>query len=118
MEWKDFYKKRKFKIETEDRIFKIYIDLRYGIDVKDNPTIKGEIISLEEFDGIAIEFLAKQKLKFLYVLGGEKEKLFVTKMVKSYLKNNDFNLEEEQKINKAYHNFNAVKTDTHSSSRN
>jgi len=75
-----------------------------------------KIITYEEIDHIAMEFLAKQKIKFLYVCGGEKEKIFVTKMVNKFVKNHGFSEKDLKKLTKIFEDFNANrnKEDSHS----
>ena len=75
-----------------------------------------KIITYEEIDHIAMEFLAKQKIKFLHVCGGEKEKIFVTKMVNKFVKNRGFSEKDLKKLTQAFENFNANrhKEETHS----
>lgn len=106
-EWKEFYTMPRFQPQTEDTIFNIYINLKCGVDISTTPTtIKGEIISYQEFDSVAMEVIAKQKLKLIWLLGYKQEKVFVTKMVKSYIKNKKFSIEEEKEINEEYNNIN------------
>lgn len=68
---------------------------------------KFRIITYEQLDHIAMEFLTKQKIKFLYVCGGEKEKIFVTKMVDRFVVNRTFSDKELKLITKTFEDFNA-----------
>lgn len=112
-DWKEFYTKPRFEIETENAVFNIFLDLKYGLCTDTTPkTIKNEIITDEELDEVAMEFVTKQKIKFLYVCGGEKEKIFVTKMVKRFIENHGFSEADLKKINDAFENFKTFRKET------
>jgi len=103
-DWAEFYTEPRFTITTMNKIFDIYIDMQYGTNSSAINT-NSKIISKSEFDAVAMEIIVKQKLKMLLCFGEEKEKLFVTKMVKNYLKNKEFSNDELKKIDKIYTEF-------------
>ena len=77
---------------------------------------KIKIITYEEIDHIAMEFLTKQKIKHLHVCGGEKEKIFVTKMMNKFVKNHGFSEKDLQKLTKYFEEFCANQNKSNSNS--
>jgi len=76
--------------------------------------MKKDIITYEEIDHIAMEYLTKQKIKFLYVCGGEKEKIFITIMIKKFVRNHGFNTQDIKKLNDIFEEFNSTHKETNS----